>query len=601
VLVWLGANILDQDRVVERQRQEKNLELAAGRFALAIERRLTEIEEQLGRGLGIRFTASGIEAGPEFSPLYQPLPFNTIGPSPDFSEAEDAEFQRHDLHAAAASYRRFAESPEPAVRGMALLRLGAVLREAKDTEGALRAYDDLNRLGSVPIAGEPAAFRARMARLKILKESHKSDDLRREASDFAQALYAGGWAIDRSAFENYREALHASGIAQAEPENEKLAMTEAALDLWRQWREGALPSRRRRLFTEAEPHTLALWVGSSDESTIWLAASGAIEAMMRDIATPQHLSASAVELSRQALAESPVINGITLAPVETRLPFTLRVAATGNIDPIETGWDRRSVLVMGLALAFTVMAIAAYGLYHVTRRELALASQQSDFVSAVSHEFRSPLTSMRHLTDLLVSRSIRSQERMEEYFGALAHETERLHRIVESLLSFGRIESGAYAFHLAEEDVSALLRNVVEQFQREPLAEGREVTCDIEEPLVAARVDRETLTRAVWNLLENAAKYSEAGTPIRVRGRRDNGSLLLSVDDKGVGIPPAERKTIFHKFVRGADAKRAGIRGVGIGLALVQRIVEAHGGSVQLESEPGRGSTFTLVIPCLES
>jgi signal transduction histidine kinase len=102
-------------------------------------------------------------------------------------------------------------------------------------------------------------------------------------------------------------------------------------------------------------------------------------------------------------------------------------------------------------------------------------------------------------------------------------------------------------------------------------------------------------------LLENAAKYSDSGKPIRVFVRRDERSLLAGVEDQGPEISVSERARIFQKFVRGSDAKRAGVRGVGIGLALVQRIVEAHGGSVRVDSEPGRGRTFTLVIPCLES
>jgi signal transduction histidine kinase len=208
---------------------------------------------------------------------------------------------------------------------------------------------------------------------------------------------------------------------------------------------------------------------------------------------------------------------------------------------------------------------------------------------------------MRHLTDLLVSRGITSEERKTQYYELLAHETERLHRMVESLLSFGRIEAGAYAWQLEPADVGELTRGIVEEFRREPDAAGREIISDIAVPSPVARVDRESLSRALWNLVENAAKYSERGTSIRVFVRRHDASLLLGVEDQGAGIAFSEQTKIFQKFVRGAGAKREGIRGVGIGLALVQRIVEAHGGSVRVESEPGRGSKFTLVIPCLES
>jgi len=173
--------------------------------------------------------------------------------------------------------------------------------------------------------------------------------------------------------------------------------------------------------------------------------------------------------------------------------------------------------------------------------------------------------------------------------------------MVESLLSFGRIEAGAYAWELEPADLGELARGIVEEFRREPDAAERVILCEIDEALPPARVDREALSRALWNLLENAAKYSDRAKPIRVFVRRHDGTLLAGVEDRGAGIAVSEQARIFQEFVRGSDAKRAGIRGVGIGLALVQRIVEAHGGSVRVESEPGRGSTFTLVIPCLES
>jgi signal transduction histidine kinase len=232
---------------------------------------------------------------------------------------------------------------------------------------------------------------------------------------------------------------------------------------------------------------------------------------------------------------------------------------------------------------------------------MALVRQQSDFVSAVSHEFRTPLTSMRHLTELLATNSVPGEERKAQYYALLARETERLHRMVDSLLSFGRMQAGAHAWRLEPADARQLLRGVVEEFRREPHSRGREVVCETENDLPPIEADREALSRAVANLLENAEKYSDPGTPIRVLARRSGGTLLISVEDRGVGIPPDEQKTLFRTFVRGAEAQRAGIRGIGVGLALVKSVAEAHGGSVQVASEPGRGSTFTLVIPCRES
>jgi signal transduction histidine kinase len=291
--------------------------------------------------------------------------------------------------------------------------------------------------------------------------------------------------------------------------------------------------------------------------------------------------------------------GVSLMPADTRLPFLLSVARVrqASNEPAL----RRAVLVGGLSVAFLLMLAAGYGLYRATTRELALARQQADFVSAVSHEFRTPLTSMRHLTDLLATRGVQSEERRAHYYQLLSHETERLYRMVEGLLSFGRIEAGAYAWRLETLDVATLLGTVVDEFREDPSARTRDVVVEIDEGVPPILADAEALSRALWNLLENAAKYSPADTPIRVFARRSRTSVHVGVGDQGFGIPPEEREHIFQKFARGDAATRAGTRGAGIGLALVKGIVEAHGGSVEVESESGRGSTFTLVIPCPES
>jgi signal transduction histidine kinase len=205
---------------------------------------------------------------------------------------------------------------------------------------------------------------------------------------------------------------------------------------------------------------------------------------------------------------------------------------------------------------------------------------------------------MRHLTELLASNSVPTESRKAQYYELLSRETERLHRMVESLLSFGRIEAGAYAWHLEPVEPSEFVPRVVEEFRQEPQASGRELLCEIEQDLPPIQADRKALSRALWNLLENAGKYSEPSSAIRVFAQCSGRSVLLGVEDHGSGITPAEQGRIFQKFTRGAEAKRAGIRGVGVGLALVKRIVEAHGGSVRLTSELGRGSTFILELPC---
>ena len=602
VLSWLAVRIVQQERDVERQRAREGLEVIAGRLALDIDRRLQDLEEQLSRGAGevatVRFRASGIETG-TFQPLYQPVETaDDAVPSTLLDAAQTEEFQRHDFTEAAAIYRRLATLPDPAARASALIGLARVQRRRADQAGALSAYKDLQQLGGVIVAGQPAALIARQGRCKLYEESGARDELARCARDLAEALGGGGWRIDRATFDVYREMLERWNVA-ASPAGDR-ARTDGAIEMWREWHRGALPPRGRRLVRAGQEVTLAVWSGDATEARLWLGEAAALDVLLGPLWQAQRLAVSLSGTEGEVILGQPLAGSLVLTPADTKLPFIMAVRSEAATGPGADGM-RRAVLLSGLAIAFTLMLAAGYGLYRVTTREMVLAREHADFVSAVSHEFRTPLTSMRHLTDLLVSRGVTSEERRTQYYGLLANETERLHRMVESLLSFGRIEGGGYAWQLETADAGKLVTGILDEFRRESLAEGRAVVCDLEEGLPAILADRDALSRALWNLLENAAKYSEAGSEIRVFARRHGDSLLIGVGDHGIGIPPNEHDKIFQKFARGADAKRAGVRGVGIGLALVKRIVEAHGGTVQVESEPGRGSTFTLVLPCHES
>jgi signal transduction histidine kinase len=595
LLCWLGLRLLQQDRDLDRQRRQDSLASAASGLALALERRLGDLEEQLAQGVGIRLTPAGLEPGGGSALLYRA----ELTPAADatesvFSSAEALELQRRDLAGAAAAYRRLASSSRPDIRAAALVRLGRVLRWQSDRTGALAAYDSLEGLGPVAVDGQPAEYLAGQGRSKVFEQARDDAALREEVSSLTRKLYSGARPVDRVTFDLYRDMVERWGGPPPPPA--LVARTEAALALWRAWRAGDLAPRGRRIIHAGGVPALAVWAGGPAHPAAWIATAAEAEAALGSLWTAQHLLVSMYDMDGQAFLGPPRPGAIALTPGETRFPFVLSVAAGAPGQPA-----RNTALISGLLLAFALMLATAYGLYRAISRELALVRLQSDFVAAVSHEFRTPLTSMRHLIDLLASRSVLDEARKAKYYELLARETERLHRMVESLLSFGRMEAGALALRLEAEDVGRLAHDTVEEFLREPLAREREVVCDIEEGVPPVRADREALARALWNLLENAGKYSEAGTPIRVFARRHGGTLLLGVEDRGPGIPPGERAKIFQKFVRGADARRAGTRGVGVGLALVKRIAEAHGGSVTLTSEPGRGSTFTLVLPCPES
>jgi signal transduction histidine kinase len=596
-LGWLGMRTLQQERELESQRQRDRLEVAAGRVALDIERRLQDTEEKLTRGAGVQFLPTGIVSGANLRVLFQPIqtPLGVVSLT-SLAAAEVQEFRQRNLPAAEAEYRLVASTSHPPIRAIALAGLARVRRLQKEYDSALEAYDELERLGTTLVAGQPAGLVARQGRCKTLEEAGDDVRFRAEVRDLARALESGDWPIDRATFELYREML--VQWKGTPPSSTAIARTESFVELWHLWRRGDLGSRGRRVFRREPVSVLAVWTGDAQSLYVWLATTSDIETEWRPLWEAQNLSVALSDVEGGPLVGVPGNLTVSLSPRDTRLPFILSASPARD-----DGTDRagRRVLAIGLALALLVTLAAAYALYRTTTRELALASQQADFVAAVSHEFRTPLTSMRHLTELLESRAVTSDERRAHYYALLSRETERLHRMVESLLTLGRMDVDAYAWQLEPAEVEQIVRGIVDEFRGESIAAGRQVYCDVEERLPAIRADHEALSRALWNLLENAVKYSEAGTPIHVFATRQGESVLLGVRDEGAGIPRAEQRRIFQKFVRGSKAKLSGVGGVGLGLALVTHIVEAHGGSVRLDSEPGRGSTFTLVLPCLES
>jgi signal transduction histidine kinase len=231
------------------------------------------------------------------------------------------------------------------------------------------------------------------------------------------------------------------------------------------------------------------------------------------------------------------------------------------------------------------------------RREARVAQLQSDFVAAVSHEFRSPLSSLCQISEMLAANRFESDEVRHNAYAVLTRESERLQRLVKGLLDFQRLEAGADVFHFEPLEVGAFLESIIAEFRETVKDSGYTIELRSAENPVYVKADREALSRAIWNLLDNAVKYSPECRTVWVNVERLDDRVSVVVRDRGLGIPLHEQRAIFEKFVRGADSKTRRIKGTGIGLAMVRHIIQAHGGEIQLASTPGEGSQFTIVMP----
>jgi signal transduction histidine kinase len=203
---------------------------------------------------------------------------------------------------------------------------------------------------------------------------------------------------------------------------------------------------------------------------------------------------------------------------------------------------------------------------------------------------------MRQFTEMLVEDDNLPVEKRRGFYRAQERATRRLSRLVESLLDFGRMEAGARPYRLEKLDAGLLVRSVVEEFRQEINSNNLFIDCAVPEEGPFVNGDQEALTQALWNLLDNAVKYSGENPAVRVEVE-DGDRVAIRVRDQGLGIPPSERDRILRKFERGSSAKTYGIKGTGIGLAMVKHIVDAHAGKVLIDSELGKGSTFTILLP----
>jgi signal transduction histidine kinase len=247
-----------------------------------------------------------------------------------------------------------------------------------------------------------------------------------------------------------------------------------------------------------------------------------------------------------------------------------------------------------------IAGILVFGLVLTLRsvsHELELARLKSDFVSTVSHEFKSPLTSIRQLAEMLQSGRVPSEERRQKYYDVLLEQSERLALLTDNILSLAKIESGRAALAFETTDIPALLAGVVTSIQERVRHEGFDIGLDIEGTLPLLSVDRTAFSQAITNLIDNAIKYSGESRKVSVRAAVEGKAAAIAVRDCGIGIRKEDLQRLFERFYRAGDELTRAVKGSGLGLTLVKEIVEAHRGTIEVESEPGRGSVFTIRLP----
>jgi signal transduction histidine kinase len=600
LLLWLGWRFLDQDRLVERQQAQDRLERAADVAVAALQRAVAATEQRLAGGehdwpagaVSLAIGGASVEVWPRGRVAWRPsVQALRESRAETFAEGEAFEFQRHDRAGAIRVYTELAEAADPAIRAGALLRLARNLKADGRIDDAVAAYSRMARIHGVAVAGTAADLAARYGLCKLLQDAGRSVDLRREATALAADLHAAQWPLTGPVYLLYTsDAAAWTGDLRRKTDSETLA---AAVEVFAA-SSGARPDVGRDLLRVDGGPVVVLWTRSAGRLRALAALAGFVDSewirSASAAATQQHV--------RIALGAVPGGSKVIRSAAETLLPWPVAVVPDGAVDTAHV--QKRRLLVAGFVLLVSMALAAGFLIFRAVTREFAVARLQSDFVAAVSHEFRTPLTALRQFTDMLREHPSLPPERRALCYEAQARATDRLTRLVESLLDFGRMEAGSRPYRFERRDCADLARRTVDEYRGGPQADGYDIALDCGSVAAEIDADPEALSRALWNLLDNAVKYSPDSRAVEVALQSHNGTVAISVRDYGIGIPAQERQSIFGRFHRGEQAHKLGIKGTGIGLAMVDHIVRAHNGRVEVDSRPGEGSTFTIVLPVKE-
>lgn len=244
------------------------------------------------------------------------------------------------------------------------------------------------------------------------------------------------------------------------------------------------------------------------------------------------------------------------------------------------------ILVFGTALIARIVA-----------REMEILKIKSDFISSVSHEFKTPLTSMKALTERLEKGKVTEPAKMKQYISIISYDIDRLIRLVGNILNFSNLEEGKKVYKKEETDIAIWLKEAINHYKRESFENKIDIHVQLTDDMPAISIDKDAMTQAIFNLLDNAVKFSRGEVEAEVTAEKIGNTIIIKIKDKGIGIENDEKDKIFEKFYRGESAVKYFIKGTGLGLALVKYTIEAHNGHIYVDSEPGWSTVFTIILP----
>jgi len=515
------------------------------------------------------------------------------------------------------------ESPEPSASAedadiRSLYTRGKRLREEGRNSEAIAIYENMRQYPKKRLGGVPADFIADLGICSLYQEMSQTDALSKNSLVFYENLVGGRWLLEKPRYLSYaaRAKEWLRSVGQNEEMNRLVRLESHKLEMTEIVQNRILP-----IASSLQNQTSVQEVIQTKEGVVFafLYRITPKEPVLTLLLSPDALAGrfwpavfpeGDVDKCNTTITTS---GGVPLyASIDQSNPYQfneerfIRVGSSNwnlNVWPRDeeefySDLKRRQVIYISIFILFIIsLGFAVYFSARTLYQELEVARLKENFVSAVSHEFRTPLTGIRQLAEMLVAGRISGDEKRSRYYSMILQESDQMARMVENLLAYARGTAKNNPFHMERIETNRWLRETTLQFQHSVAGSGANVIIDIADSLPAITGDPDALSLALTNLMDNAVKYSPKGAPVKIEAEANKGGVTIRVIDRGIGISDEDKKKIFERFYRGTDTSVRQKRGTGLGLNLVHDIVSGHHGNIKIDSTPGEGSVFTVSLP----
>jgi signal transduction histidine kinase/tetratricopeptide (TPR) repeat protein len=611
------------------------------------------LDAQLAGNPLVELVFIAFEGEDPFFPLFQPRSSGSLFSTGLKSEgvlqerlrrAEAYEFKERNYKSAVSLYRNlFDQSPDTNVKARMLANISRCLVKAEDYEGAIQNYQRIceDYPESFTSSGLPLVLISQLQMASCYLKLGELQTSLQTSLDLYRDILHMRWPLSETQFKTYA-ALAEDAISDILSENQLIlsrddykkefdrlkSLHQERLEQWmvvEDIRREIVPELRGRrdpsqyqldpfrfhktlngrdfllsvvqIPDPSQSHSVGLLGIKIEERHLIENVIPSAIANIQFIDSPDvvisNLSGEILLGERNSSAETPT----TTAFFEDNFPpWRIEIFQSGG-EALGTLDLKRNFYFWTILTLVVVLISGALLISRTIAQEMAVLRLKSDFVSSVSHEFKSPLTSIKALAERLRDGKVKDSERMKQYFSVITQDADRLTHLVRNILDFSKIEEGKKEYEFEETDIARLVTQKIEDFRREEIAKEMSIQTRISEDIPHLDVDKEALSQALNNLLDNAVKFSAGRKKIEVILKKENANVIIEVKDKGIGIPADDLNKIFDKFYQGHKSVRQTAKGTGLGLTLVKHTIEAHGGRVEVKSRAGEGSTFSVILP----